>query len=139
MMSGVRSPGTRLGADGKPDPTQSEPYAQEAHYFTESRLLQVGCQLQPWLVQLRLRILRPVFRMRIRIDFVWLDPDLWEQKRPTKIEKNNEISSLKVLDVLFWGLKAFPVAWMLRIHMHHLNANPDPDPAFHFNADPAPR
>ena len=57
MMSGVRSPGTRLGADGKPDPTQSEPYAQEAHYFTESRLLQVGRQLQPGLVQLLLCIL----------------------------------------------------------------------------------
>lgn len=40
MMSGVRSPGTRLGAEGKPDPAQSEPYAIEAHYFTESRLLQ---------------------------------------------------------------------------------------------------
>lgn len=41
MMSGVRAPATRLGAEGKPDPTQSEPYAIEAHYFTESRLLQV--------------------------------------------------------------------------------------------------
>jgi hypothetical protein len=41
MMSGVRSPATRLGPEGKPDPAQSEPYAVEAHYFTESRLLQV--------------------------------------------------------------------------------------------------
>jgi len=40
MMSGVRSPGTRLDDKGKPDPKQCEPYAVEAHYFTESRLLQ---------------------------------------------------------------------------------------------------
>ena len=40
MMSGVRSPGTRLGPAGKPDPAQCEPFATEAHYFTESRLLQ---------------------------------------------------------------------------------------------------
>ncbi|XP_023328486.1 staphylococcal nuclease domain-containing protein 1 [Eurytemora carolleeae] len=40
MLSGVRSPGTKSGPDGKPDPVQSELYAVEAHYFTESRLLQ---------------------------------------------------------------------------------------------------
>jgi len=40
MMSGVRAPQTKLGPDGKPDPAQCEPFAQEAHYFTESRLLQ---------------------------------------------------------------------------------------------------
>jgi len=40
MMSGVRSPQTRLGSDGKPDPAQCEPFGLEAHYFTESRLLQ---------------------------------------------------------------------------------------------------
>lgn len=40
MMSGVRSPGTKLGPEGRPDPAQCEPYAGEAHYFTESRLLQ---------------------------------------------------------------------------------------------------
>merc|ERR1719318_208111 len=40
MMSGVRSPGTRLGPEGRPDPAQCEPFATEAHYFTESRLLQ---------------------------------------------------------------------------------------------------
>jgi len=40
MMSGVRSPGTRLGPEGRPDPAQCEPFAIEAHYFTESRLLQ---------------------------------------------------------------------------------------------------
>jgi len=40
MMSGVRAPGTRLGPEGRPDPAQCEPFATEAHYFTESRLLQ---------------------------------------------------------------------------------------------------
>ena len=39
MMSGVRSPGTRLDDKGKLDPKQCKPYAVEAHYFTESRLL----------------------------------------------------------------------------------------------------
>ena len=45
MLSGVRSPGTKSGPDGKPDPVQSELYAVEAHYFTESRLLQVCSDL----------------------------------------------------------------------------------------------
>merc|ERR1719228_2055718 len=40
MLSGVRSPATKLSTDGKPDPVQSDNYAIEAHYFTESRLLQ---------------------------------------------------------------------------------------------------
>jgi len=40
MLSGVRSPGTKLGTDGKPDPKLSEEFAMEAQYFTESRLLQ---------------------------------------------------------------------------------------------------
>lgn len=40
MMSGVRSPGTRLGPEGRPDPANCEPFATEAHYFTECRLLQ---------------------------------------------------------------------------------------------------
>ena len=40
MMSGVRSPATKLGSDGKPDSNLCEPYAVEAHYFTESKLLQ---------------------------------------------------------------------------------------------------
>jgi hypothetical protein len=82
MMSGVRSPGTRLGADGKPDPTQSEPYAQEAHYFTESRLLQVGCQL----VQLRLglHLMSSFSDADPRIDFDRLDPDPGEQNVPQK-------------------------------------------------------
>ena len=40
QMSGLRSPQTKLGAEGKPDPAQCEPFAIEAHYYTESRLLQ---------------------------------------------------------------------------------------------------
>jgi len=40
MMSGVRSPATRLGPEGRPDPPNCEPFAVEAHYFTECRLLQ---------------------------------------------------------------------------------------------------
>jgi len=40
MMSGVRSPATRLGPEGRPDPPNCEEYAVEAHYFTECRLLQ---------------------------------------------------------------------------------------------------
>jgi len=40
LLSGVRAPGTKTGSDGKPDPSSSEPFALEAHYFTESRLLQ---------------------------------------------------------------------------------------------------
>ncbi len=37
------------------------------------------------------------------------DPDPGEQKWPTNIEKSEYI--FKVLDVLFWGLMASPVAW----------------------------
>jgi len=40
MLSGVRSPGTKMGTDGKPDPKLSEMFANEAQYFTEFRLLQ---------------------------------------------------------------------------------------------------
>jgi len=40
QMSGLRSPQTKLGAEGKPDPALCEPFAVEAHFFTESRLLQ---------------------------------------------------------------------------------------------------
>jgi len=40
MLSGVRCPNTKLDAQGKPDPKLSEEFACEAHYFTESRLLQ---------------------------------------------------------------------------------------------------
>jgi len=40
QMSGLRSPQTKLGPTGAPDPKLCEPFAVEAHYFTESRLLQ---------------------------------------------------------------------------------------------------
>jgi hypothetical protein len=50
--------------------------------------------------------------IRIRIDFGQLDPDPGGKKWPKKIEKSEEISRFEVLDVLFWGLKASPVAWM---------------------------
>ncbi len=36
----IKSPAIRMGSEGKPDPQQSEPFSLEAHYFTESRLLQ---------------------------------------------------------------------------------------------------
>lgn len=39
MISGIRCPGFKLEA-GKPDPTATVPYAEEARYFVESRLLQ---------------------------------------------------------------------------------------------------
>jgi hypothetical protein len=44
-----------------------------------------------------------VLRMRIRIDFGWLDPDLdpGGQKWPSKIVKREVNSSFVVLDVLF--------------------------------------
>ncbi len=48
-------------------------------------------------------------RIRIRIQIA--DPDPGRQKWPQKIEKRTEFSSFEVLDVLFWGLKASPVAW----------------------------
>lgn len=40
MMSGIRCPGFKLDADGKPDATADVPFAEEARYFVESRLLQ---------------------------------------------------------------------------------------------------
>lgn len=45
MMSGLRAPQTKLGPDGKPDPKQCDPFGQEAHYFTESRVLQRDVQV----------------------------------------------------------------------------------------------
>ena len=36
----LQSPNVKPGAEGKPDPNSSEPFGLEAHYFTESRLLQ---------------------------------------------------------------------------------------------------
>lgn len=40
MISGIRCPGVKLDADGKPDLTVKVPFADEARYFVESRLLQ---------------------------------------------------------------------------------------------------
>ncbi|KAK4295717.1 hypothetical protein Pmani_031744 [Petrolisthes manimaculis] len=45
MISGVRCPMNKLDSDGKPDKTSSEPFADEARYFTESRLLQRDVQV----------------------------------------------------------------------------------------------
>jgi hypothetical protein len=45
---------------------------------------------------------KPVLRIRIRIDFGRLDPDPdpGGQKLPTKVEKSEDISCFKVLDIL---------------------------------------
>ncbi|KAL5292914.1 SND1 family protein [Megaselia abdita] len=40
MISGIRCPGVKLDADGKPDLSVKVPFADEARYFVESRLLQ---------------------------------------------------------------------------------------------------
>lgn len=40
MISGIRCPGFQLNGDGRPDPSVVVPYAEEARYFVESRLLQ---------------------------------------------------------------------------------------------------
>ncbi|CAH1366960.1 unnamed protein product [Tenebrio molitor] len=40
MISGIRCPGFKLDSNGKPDPTIKVPYAEEARYFVEIRLLQ---------------------------------------------------------------------------------------------------
>jgi len=40
MLSGIRCPGFKLDSEGKPDPTATMPYAEEAKFFVESRLLQ---------------------------------------------------------------------------------------------------
>ncbi len=45
------------------------------------------------------------------IRFVNSDLDPVGQNDPQNIEKNYEISCFEVLDVLFLGLKASPVAW----------------------------
>ncbi len=51
------------------------------------------------------RYIGAVFRIRI----LNTDPDPGGQKWPTK--KSSEKSCFEALDVLFWGLKASPVAW----------------------------
>jgi len=45
MMSGIRSPGFKLGLDGQPDPLATEKFAEEAKFFTESRILQQNVQV----------------------------------------------------------------------------------------------
>uniref|UniRef100_A0A1B0GKL7 Staphylococcal nuclease domain-containing protein 1 n=2 Tax=Lutzomyia longipalpis TaxID=7200 RepID=A0A1B0GKL7_LUTLO len=40
IISGIRCPGFKLDSEGKPDPSVTVPYAEEARYFVESRLLQ---------------------------------------------------------------------------------------------------
>jgi staphylococcal nuclease domain-containing protein 1 len=40
MISGIRCPGFKLDAEGKPDSKVTVPFAEEARYFVESRLLQ---------------------------------------------------------------------------------------------------
>lgn len=40
MISGIRCPGFKLDNDGKPDPNAKVPFAEEARYFVEIRLLQ---------------------------------------------------------------------------------------------------
>ncbi|XP_066992984.1 staphylococcal nuclease domain-containing protein 1 [Anabrus simplex] len=40
MISGIRCPGFKLDADGKPDMNTKVPYAEEAKFFVESQLLQ---------------------------------------------------------------------------------------------------
>nr|CAG4641473.1 EOG090X01F7 [Eurycercus lamellatus] len=45
MVSGIRSPGFKLDSEGKPDPAATEPLAEEAKFFTETRLLQRDVQI----------------------------------------------------------------------------------------------
>ncbi|ROT73426.1 nuclease domain-containing protein 1 [Penaeus vannamei] len=45
MISGIRCPMNKLDSEGKPDKTSSEPFADEARYYTESRLLQRDVQV----------------------------------------------------------------------------------------------
>jgi staphylococcal nuclease domain-containing protein 1 len=45
MMSGIRTPGFKLDAEGKQDMAATEPFAIEARYFTESLLLQRDIQV----------------------------------------------------------------------------------------------
>lgn len=45
MISGIRCPGFKLDNEGKPDPSSTEAFAEEARYFTESRLLQTDVEV----------------------------------------------------------------------------------------------
>ncbi|OXA52850.1 staphylococcal nuclease domain-containing protein 1 [Folsomia candida] len=40
MISGIRCPGFKVDSEGKPDPSTTEAFAEEAKFFTEIRLLQ---------------------------------------------------------------------------------------------------
>lgn len=46
VMTGIRCPGFKLDADGKPDTTAEVPLAEEARYFVESRLLQRDVEIR---------------------------------------------------------------------------------------------
>jgi hypothetical protein len=61
-------------------------------------------------IRIRIRINLSCW-IRIRIQIADPDPDPGGQKFSKKIEKSTEFSCFEVLDVLFWGLKASPVAW----------------------------
>ncbi|XP_042223849.1 staphylococcal nuclease domain-containing protein 1-like [Homarus americanus] len=45
MISGIRCPMNKLDSEGKPDKSNSEPFADEARFYTESRLLQRDIQV----------------------------------------------------------------------------------------------
>ncbi len=51
-----------------------------------------------------------LIRIRIRIQIADPDPDPGEQQLSTKLDTITEFACFEVLDVLFWGLKASPVA-----------------------------
>lgn len=46
MISGIRCPGVKLDADGKPDLSVKVPFADEARYFVETRLLQRDVEIR---------------------------------------------------------------------------------------------
>ncbi|XP_037935636.1 staphylococcal nuclease domain-containing protein 1 [Teleopsis dalmanni] len=46
MISGIRCPGVKLDAEGKPDLSVKIPYADEARFFVESRLLQRDVEIR---------------------------------------------------------------------------------------------
>lgn len=46
MISGIRCPGVKLDAEGRPDPTVKVPYADEARYFVETALLQQDVEIR---------------------------------------------------------------------------------------------
>ncbi|BFF99855.1 staphylococcal nuclease domain-containing protein 1 [Drosophila madeirensis] len=46
MISGIRCPGVKLDADGKPDLSVKVPFADEARYYVETRLLQRDVEIR---------------------------------------------------------------------------------------------